>query len=68
MPNWVDGVIVSLLAIGASVVVGILGYLVEKSEAKSEGKSEEAQPRPSVRGSEAKTGEPAAHRVEAKRA
>lgn len=64
MPNWVDGVIVSLLAIGASVLVGILGYLVDKSE----GKSEEAQPLPSGRGSEAKTSEPAAHRAEAKRA
>jgi hypothetical protein len=53
MPNWVDGVIVSLLAIGASVLVGILGYLVDKSE----GKSEEDQ-----------SSESAEHKVEAKRA
>lgn len=54
MPNWVDGVIVSALALGASVLVGVLGYLVDQSE----GKSEDDQ----------SASEPAAHKVEAKRA
>jgi hypothetical protein len=53
MPNWVDGVIVGAIAIGASVVVGILGYLVDKSEGKSEGD---------------KGSDPVEHKVEAKRA
>jgi hypothetical protein len=56
MPNWVDGVIVSVIALGASVLIGILGYLVDKSE----GKSEEASP--------AREGGVAEHKVEAKRA
>ena len=43
MPNWVDGVIVALLAIGASVLVGILGYLVDKSEGKSEDDAHKAE-------------------------
>jgi hypothetical protein len=58
MPNWVDGVIVALLAIGASVLVGILGYLVDKSEGKSEGDQSD----------QGNTSESAAHKAEAKRA
>jgi hypothetical protein len=58
MPNWVDGVIVALLAIGASVLVGVLGYLVDKSEGKSEGDQS----------NEEKTSEPAGHKAEARRA
>jgi hypothetical protein len=58
MPNWVDGVIVSAIALGASVLVGILGYLVDKSE----GKSEEDQ------SAEETTRDPVEHKVEAKRA
>jgi hypothetical protein len=58
MPNWVDGVIVSVIALGASVLVGILGYLVDKSEGKSE----------QDKGEEAKSSEPTQHKVEAKRA
>lgn len=53
MPNWVDGVIVALLAIGASVLVGILGYLVDKNEGKSEGDN---------------SSQPAEHRAEVKKA
>jgi len=30
MMGWTDVVIVSLLALGAVVVVGVLGYLIEK--------------------------------------
>ena len=63
MPNWVDGVIVALLAIGASVLVGILGYLVDKSEGKSEGDQSAEHQR-----NEEKTSEPAAHKAEVKRA
>ncbi len=37
MATWVDGVIVSLIAIGATVLVGVLGYLTDKnSEEKRE--------------------------------
>ena len=63
MPNWVDGVIVALLAIGASVLVGILGYLVDKSEGKSEGDQSDEHQR-----NEEKMSGPAVHKVEAKRA
>lgn len=31
-----DIVIVTLLAVGASVLVGVLGYLIEKGDAESE--------------------------------
>jgi hypothetical protein len=62
MPNWVDGVIVALLAIGASVLVGILGYLVDKNEGKSEGDQRDQD-----KSEQDKTSEPAAHKAEANR-
>ena len=31
MVGWSDTVIVTLIAIGSSVLVGVLGYLIEKS-------------------------------------
>jgi len=34
MAGWTDAVIVSLLALGAVVVIGVLGYLIEKKGAK----------------------------------
>ena len=34
MMGWTDVVIVSLLALGAVVVVGVLGYLIEKKGAE----------------------------------
>ena len=37
MATWVDGVIVSLIAIGASLLVGLLGYLADKGNASKEG-------------------------------
>jgi len=35
MVGWSDTVIVTLIAIGSSVVVGVLGYLIEKSSDES---------------------------------
>jgi len=34
MAGWTDAVIVSLIAIGSVVLVGILGYLIEKKGAE----------------------------------
>ena len=34
MAEWTDAVIVSLITIGAVVLVGILGYLIEKKGAE----------------------------------
>jgi hypothetical protein len=34
MMGWADVVIVSLIAIGAVVLVGVLGYLIEKKGAE----------------------------------
>ena len=34
MAGWLDAVIVSLIALGSVVVVGILGYLIEKKGAQ----------------------------------
>ena len=34
MAAWTDAVIVTLIAIGAVVVIGILGYLIEKKGAQ----------------------------------
>jgi hypothetical protein len=34
MAGWTDAVIVSLIAIGTVVLVGILGYLIEKKGAE----------------------------------
>jgi hypothetical protein len=31
MLTWTDAILVSLLALGSAVLVGILGYLMEKS-------------------------------------
>jgi hypothetical protein len=36
MATWVDGIIVSLLAIGASVFVGVVGFLIEKNDESAE--------------------------------
>lgn len=36
MATWVDGIIVSLLAIGATVLVGIFGYFIEKNDESAE--------------------------------
>ena len=36
MISWTDAVIVTLIAIGASVLVGVLGYFIDKNE-KQEG-------------------------------
>jgi hypothetical protein len=35
MVGWTDVVIVSLLAVGSVVLVGVLGYLIDKSSAAS---------------------------------
>lgn len=35
MVGWSDVTIVSLIAIGSSVLVGVLGYLMEKSSEES---------------------------------
>jgi membrane protein YqaA with SNARE-associated domain len=35
MVGWSDTVIVTLIAIGSSVLVGVLGYLIEKSSDES---------------------------------
>ena len=32
MISWTDAIIVTLIAIGASVLVGFLGYLIDKNE------------------------------------
>lgn len=37
MQTWVDGIIVSVLAIAASVVVGVLGYWADKSGEEQRG-------------------------------
>ena len=34
MAGWTDAVIVSLIAIGSVVLMGILGYLIEKKGAE----------------------------------
>jgi len=34
MVGWTDVVIVSLIAVGSVVLVGILGYLIEKNAAE----------------------------------
>jgi hypothetical protein len=39
MVGWIDVVIVTLIAIGAVVLVGILGYLIDKKGAQ-EGKED----------------------------
>jgi hypothetical protein len=36
MATWIDGIIVSLLAIGATVLVGVVGYLIEKNDESAE--------------------------------
>jgi hypothetical protein len=36
MVGWTDVLIVTLLAIGATVLVGILGYLIERSDSSTE--------------------------------
>lgn len=51
MATWVDGVIVSLIAIGAVVLVGFLGYLADKGAGEVEvGES----PKPAGRQAESK--------------
>jgi len=34
MAGWIDAIIVTLIAIGSVVVIGILGYLIEKKGAE----------------------------------
>jgi hypothetical protein len=34
MTSWTDAVIVSLLTVGAVVLIGVLGYLIEKKGTK----------------------------------
>jgi hypothetical protein len=34
MAGWTDAVIVSLIALGSVVVIGVLGYLIEKKGAQ----------------------------------
>ncbi|MBV8842576.1 MAG: hypothetical protein JO307_07175 [Bryobacterales bacterium] len=41
----IDTVIVSLLAIGATVLLGLLGYLIEKTDESAEHKAVEGQRR-----------------------
>jgi len=36
MAGWIDAIIVTLIAIGSDVVIGILGYLIEKKGAQEE--------------------------------
>ena len=36
MVGWTDVALVSLLALGSAVVVGILGFLIDKTSDKSE--------------------------------
>jgi hypothetical protein len=36
MVGWTDVLIVTLLAIGATVLVGILGYRIERSDSSTE--------------------------------
>jgi hypothetical protein len=38
MAGWTDALIVSLLAIGSVVVIGVLGYLIEKKGTQEENK------------------------------
>lgn len=42
MAGWIDAVIVSLIAIGASVLVGLLGYFADKSGDPEENAEEAA--------------------------
>ena len=51
MATWVDGVIVSLIAIGAVVLVGFLGYLTDKGAGEPE---QGARARPADRQAEGK--------------
>jgi hypothetical protein len=44
MATWVDGVIVSLIAIGASVLVGLLGYFADKGAGDSAGEPAAQKP------------------------
>ena len=39
MAGWTDAVIVTLIAIGATVLIGVLGYLIEKSSDETGDKS-----------------------------
>lgn len=39
MATWVDGLIVTVLAIGATVLLGVLGYLIEKNDESAERKA-----------------------------
>ena len=43
MVGWSDTVIVTLIAIGSSVLVGVLGYLIEKSSDDSSEPRHEAE-------------------------
>jgi hypothetical protein len=45
MVGLTDIVIVSLLAIGATVLLGVLGYLIEKNDESAERKAVEGQRR-----------------------
>ena len=38
MATWVDGIIVTVISIGATVLVGILGYLLDKGSDPAERK------------------------------
>lgn len=40
MAGWTDAVIVSLIAIGAVALVGVLGYLADKSGEEKSGEPE----------------------------
>ncbi len=37
MPTWVDGVFVSLIAIAVSVLIGVLGYFMDKNSDRNGG-------------------------------
>jgi hypothetical protein len=43
MVGWSDTAIVTLIAIGSSVLVGVLGYLIEKSSDDSSEPQHEAE-------------------------
>ena len=34
MISWTDAIIVTLLAVGTAVLVGVLGYLIDKNSAQ----------------------------------
>ena len=40
MAKWTDAVIVTLISMGAAVLLGIVGYLIEKSADSAERKPE----------------------------